>query len=212
MLFWIYMLSLGMDVSIQKTHTTIIYLITSKALALVLGSWLPSDPHWWTNPAWNLVPDGCDITSGLLDDITMTMVTLAMGHGQMSLLGYLMTSQNKASYLGYWLTSPWEQWPWQHNADVCTSSIATHRPDHANQRSTGHIEESNLSTFWYSTFTWTIKTNLPVTTLSLLFFFHAHHSWLLFLFFACDGPDGGICTGWLLFFFFFFPAQLVGLV
>jgi len=36
--------SLRVDISIQKTHTTIIYLITSKALALVLGSWLPSDP------------------------------------------------------------------------------------------------------------------------------------------------------------------------
>jgi len=31
-------------VSIQKTHTTIIYLITGEPLALVLGSWLPSDP------------------------------------------------------------------------------------------------------------------------------------------------------------------------
>jgi len=40
------MLSLRADVSIQKTCTTIIYFIASeKALALVLSSWLPSDPH-----------------------------------------------------------------------------------------------------------------------------------------------------------------------
>jgi len=35
---------------------------------------------------------GDDVTSGLLADITMTMVTMAAGHGQVSSLGSWMTS------------------------------------------------------------------------------------------------------------------------
>jgi len=46
--------------------------------------------------------DGHDITSKLPDDITVMTVTLAMGHhGQTSLLGYMVISQNKTAYLGY---------------------------------------------------------------------------------------------------------------
>jgi len=32
---------------------------------------------------------GCDVTSGLPEDITVTMVTLTMGHGQMVTSGLL---------------------------------------------------------------------------------------------------------------------------
>jgi len=42
-----------------------------------------------------------DITSGLLADVTMTMVTLAVEHRQTALLGYVMTSRAGPSYPGY---------------------------------------------------------------------------------------------------------------
>jgi len=45
--------------------------------------------------------NGCDVTSGLPDDVTMRTVTLTMGHGQTSLPGYMVTSQIKITHLGY---------------------------------------------------------------------------------------------------------------
>jgi len=41
-----------------------------------------------------LVANDNDVTSRLLADITVTMVTLAVQHGQMALLGYMMMSWN----------------------------------------------------------------------------------------------------------------------
>jgi len=67
----------------------------------VLGSWLPSDPHGWANPALNLGFDGHDITSGLPDDITMTTVTLTTGHGQTATSRFLMMSHHKIAHPGY---------------------------------------------------------------------------------------------------------------
>jgi len=57
------------------------------------------DCVWYrgTAPLMNFCKDG--ITSGLLADVTMIMVTLAVEHGQMS-PGYLVTSQNKISHPG----------------------------------------------------------------------------------------------------------------
>jgi len=49
--------------------------------------------------------NGCDVTSVLPDDVTMMTVALAMGHGQTSLLKYVMTSQNKTMHTGYLLMS-----------------------------------------------------------------------------------------------------------
>jgi len=42
-----------------------------------------------------------DVTSGLLADVTMMMVTLAAGHRQMALPGYRMMSRDNASHPGY---------------------------------------------------------------------------------------------------------------
>jgi len=42
-----------------------------------------------------------DVTSGLLADVTMMMVTLAVGHRQMALPGYRMMSWDNASHPGY---------------------------------------------------------------------------------------------------------------
>jgi len=50
-----------------------------------------------------------DITSGLLADITVTMVTLAVEHGQMTFLGYIVMSQNRTIMSGLQLTSLLEQ-------------------------------------------------------------------------------------------------------
>jgi len=47
-----------------------------------------------------------DVTSGLPDDITIKMVTLAMEHRQTVILGYMVTSQSNVSHLGYQLTPP----------------------------------------------------------------------------------------------------------
>jgi len=59
------------------------------------------------------------------------------------------------SHLGYWLMSPLEWWPWQHNADIrCRFHSHTIGPDCANQGSTSHIEESNLSTIQRQHFLW----------------------------------------------------------
>jgi len=42
-----------------------------------------------------------DVTSRLPDGVTIKMVTLAMGHGQTVILGYMVTSWSNASHLGY---------------------------------------------------------------------------------------------------------------
>jgi len=63
---------------------------------------LPSDPCWWANPVWNLDFDRCDVTSGLPDDVTMTMVTLTTGHGQTATVLDDVMSQNCASGLPDW--------------------------------------------------------------------------------------------------------------
>ncbi len=65
------------------------------------SSWFPSDSCWWANPAWSIGPHGHDITSGLLNDMIMTMATLAMGHGQMATSGLPddITAQNCISKL-----------------------------------------------------------------------------------------------------------------
>jgi len=47
-----------------------------------------------------------DVTSGLPNDITVKMVTLAMGHRQMVILGYVVMSWSNASHPGYQLTPP----------------------------------------------------------------------------------------------------------
>jgi len=47
-----------------------------------------------------------DITSGLLADITITMVTLTAGHRHTAPPGSWMTSQNKTITSGLQLTSP----------------------------------------------------------------------------------------------------------
>jgi len=46
-----------------------------------------------------------DVTSRLPADVTMTKVTLAAGHRQMALLGYVMTSWDVVSYPAYRLMS-----------------------------------------------------------------------------------------------------------
>jgi len=130
---------------------SIIYLARwpGKALfLLVLECWLPSGPHWLAHPAWSkLGAMYNDVTSGLLADVTVTMVILTVEHGQMAFLDYGMTSWDNTITSGC-------SWRHHENHDLGstmltyrTGFVATHhRPDHANQESTGCIEESNLST------------------------------------------------------------------
>jgi len=51
------------------------------------GSYILHLVNWFTTARYSLLnlATSDDITSGLPDDITMTMVTLTMGHGQMHL-------------------------------------------------------------------------------------------------------------------------------
>jgi len=82
------------------------------------STWFPSHSSWQADPAQSMGFYRCDVTSGLPDDINMIRVTLTMGHGQRATPGFLMTSHHVIAYLGSWLTSLLEQWPWQWNADV----------------------------------------------------------------------------------------------
>jgi len=58
------------------------------------------------------------VTSRLLADITMTTETLAAEHGQMALLGCIMTSWYRTITSRLGVLSPLEWWPWQCNMDV----------------------------------------------------------------------------------------------
>jgi len=55
--------------------------------------------------AWTRSTDD-DVTSGLPNDVTGSWLTLAMGHGQTVILGYVVTSWSGASHPGYRLTLP----------------------------------------------------------------------------------------------------------
>jgi len=107
-------LSLRATIIIQKTHTTATSHIypsfswSSKALS----GW-----YWVTPMAWTCwMAD--DITSRLLVDVTMMMVTLAVVHGQIKSGLHWWYHGQGPSYLGYWLMLPLRQWPWQHNTNV----------------------------------------------------------------------------------------------
>jgi len=71
--------------------------------------------HHWAHMASPAMTD--DVTSGLPDDITMTTVTLTMGHRQMHL--QVTWWRHKTSRLsGFQLISLWWQWLWQHNMNL----------------------------------------------------------------------------------------------
>jgi len=120
---------------------------------LVAG--LSSDPHWWAHPAWNLV--AMDVTSH--PDYLMTLFdngTWTDGHFQVTWWHHI----TRSSHPGYWLTSPLEWWPWQHNADVWCRQHS-HPVGPAFHIKDGCIEESNLSTIQRWNFHLTSRTSLP---------------------------------------------------